>query len=245
MSRQRIKTSKEIKHYEDCPVCHGQGKVKSLETQVLDLLRRIKITVSNNMVRKIVVACSEDLGIHLLNARRTELAELEARYEAEIVIHIQPGLHMVPRFEIIKGTPEVKDAMPMPTPLSLASMAASMSEEDLNERKDYREEKLAVVDKLNFEDFRKVDVPLPRGASPFEQFNFSIRVLMMKRHGLYENRLEEFKTAVRDQITGGDSSRDPVGTFSKQAGHRAPRETTGGRSAATHPSGTRNADVED
>ena len=87
--------------------------------------------------------------------------------------------------------------MPMPGPLSLASMAASMSDEDINLRKDYREEKIAALEKLTFDELREVEIPIPRNYNSHDQFNLSIRVLMMKRHGLFEDRMDEFKDAVR------------------------------------------------
>ena len=92
--------------------------------------------------------------------------------------------------------------MAMPAPLSLSTMAASMSEQDINQKKDYREEKLEALEKLTFEELRNVDIPISQSLSPFERFNFSVRVSLMKRHGLYEDRLEEFKTAIREKVTG-------------------------------------------
>lgn len=201
MSRQRIKTSKEIKHYEDCDVCKGLGRVKTLETQALDLLRRIKQSVTGASVSRLNVTVSETLGLHVLNTRRSELRDLESRYNCEVHIQLRLGDHAAPRFDAVRGKREEKDEMPMPTPLSLASMAASMSDEDLNVRKDYREEKLENLERLTFEELREVDIPLPRQLSAHDQFNFSIRVLMMKRHGLYEDRVDEFKEAVRQSIS--------------------------------------------
>ncbi len=205
MSRQRIKTSKEIKHYEDCPVCKGLGRVKGLETQSLDLLRSIKTSVTNASVQRLVVTVSEELGLHVLNTRRGELRDLESRFNCEVHIQVRLGQHITPRFDIVKGPREEKNEMPMPTPLSLASMAASMSDEDINVRKDYREEKITALEGLTFEELREVDIPVPRTLDAHDQFNFSIRVLMMKRHGLYEDRLEEFKEAARTTITNTPS----------------------------------------
>jgi len=209
MSRQRIKTSKDIKHYEDCPTCVGLGRVKTLETQAIDTLRRIKAAISGSRVRCVTATCSEDLGMHIANTRRAELMDLENRYKAEVKIAVKLGTHVTPRFDIIKGKREERDKMPMPAPLSLASMAASMSEEDLNESKDYREEKLAELEKLSYEEVRGIDIPTPQKLSPYEQFNFSMRVLMMKRHGLYEERLDEFKDAVKEKIMAKKGGRKP------------------------------------
>ncbi|MCB1050500.1 MAG: Rne/Rng family ribonuclease [Acidobacteria bacterium] len=202
MSRQRIKTSKEIKHYEDCPVCRGLGRVKTLETQGLDLLRRMKQLVSGSYVRGLNVSLSEDLGLYLLNHRRKEVLELEQKFSCDIQLQLKVGQHVTPRFEVIKGSSEDKEAMPKPAPLSLASMAASMSEKDLNEKRDYREEKIEAVRAMTFDELRAAEIPVPSALSPFDQFNFTMRVLMMKRFGLYEGMTEVFKDAICEKVMG-------------------------------------------
>jgi len=90
--------------------------------------------------------------------------------------------------------------MVMPSPLALSTMAASMSEKAINEQKDYREEKLDALDKLTFEELRGVEVPIPTDLNSFEKFNMSVRITLMKRHGLYEGMLDEFKKAIRDNV---------------------------------------------
>lgn len=202
MSRQRIKTSKEIKHYDDCPVCKGLGRVKTIETQAIDLLRRIKLMVANATVLRLIVTCSEDVGLHVLNHRRGELREMEQKFNVEISIQLTLGHHVSPRFEIVKRALEDKTDMPMPTPLSLAAMAASMSEEDLNEHRDYRAERIEALEATSFDALRTMEIPVPEGLHPFDQFNFSMRLLLMKRHGLFQQREQEFKDALRLKILG-------------------------------------------
>lgn len=207
MSRQRIKTSKEVRHYVDCPTCSGNGRLKSTDFQALDLLRRIKTYVQNGTVKEIKAHCGESLALHILNQRRKELSELEQQFNTTISLQIKPGNPTAAHFDIVRRTlGEEKDDMVMPAPLSLSTMAASMSEQDINQKKDYREEKLEALEKLTFEELRNVDIPVSQSLAPFERFNFSVRVSLMKRHGLYENRMEEFKTAIREKIAGSRPS---------------------------------------
>jgi len=211
MSRQRIKTSKEVRHYIDCPTCQGNGRFKSLDFQALDLMRRIKAYVQNGSVKEIKVHCAEPLALHILNQRRSEIAELEKTYNTQISLQIKPGHNVTAHFDIIRRShEEEKDDMVMPAPLSLSTMAASMSEQDINQKKDYREEKLEALEKLSFEELRNVDIPISPNLTPFEKFNFSVRVSLMKRHGLYEGRLEEFKASIREKIVGnsGQDNKD-------------------------------------
>ncbi len=203
MSRQRINTSKEVRHYVDCPTCNGTGRFKSMELQALDLLRRVKLYVYNGTVKELKVSVSEQLTLHLLNERRNELLELEKRYQTKIVLLTRPGRNMPPHFDVTRrAQQEEKENMVMPAPLSLSTMAASMSEKDINQQKDYREEKLEGLEKMTFEELRTQDIPIPQDLHPFERFNFSVRVMLMKRHGLYEERMDEFKDAAKQKIMG-------------------------------------------
>jgi len=202
MSRQRIKTSKEIKHYIDCHVCGGSGRLKTLETQALDLLRRIKTAATHTRVKKLTVTCAADLGIHMLNDRRAELIELENRFICQIYIQTRPDYFQAPKIEVEKRTQEEKEKMEVPPPLSLSSVTASMSEEAINETRDYREEKLKAIEDMSFEELRGQDIPAPKNLKPFDRFNFSIRVILMKKHGLYEDLAQDFKDALREKVKG-------------------------------------------
>jgi ribonuclease E len=209
MSRQRIKTSKDVRHFLECPVCNGLGRLKASDFQALDLLRRIKSYVQNGTVKELRVTLSEDLALYVLNERRSELMELETKFNCAIKLQAKHGYGHTPHFDVTrKPQEEEKEDMVMPAPLSLSSMAASMSEKDINQQKDYREEKLETLEKLSFEELRNVDVPIPPNLSPFDRFNFSVRVMMMKRHGLYETRLDEFKTAIRDKVMNSYKDKD-------------------------------------
>lgn len=236
MSRQRIKTSKEVRHYVDCPHCLGNGRMKSADFQALDLLRRIKAYVQNGTVREIKVHCGESLALHILNQRRNELLDLEKQFNTKISLQIKLGHNVTAHFDIIRRSHgEEKNDMVMPAPLSLSTMAASMSEQDINQKKDYREEKLEALEKLSFEELRNVDIPVAQSLSPFERFNFSVRVSLMKRHGLYENRMEEFKSAIREKIIGNRSNSAKTTTKKASAEPTEEKEKAPEKAATKEP----------
>ena len=202
MSRQRINTSKDVRHYVDCSHCIGLGRVKSADLQSIDLLRKIKQQLYSGQIKEITISCPMEEGAYLLNERRKDLGDLEKAYNTKIVIQPQIDFIGPAQIETIKRSQnKEKNEMVMPPPLSLSTMAASMSEQAINQQKDYREEKLDALEKLSFEELRSVEIPIPMTMSPFERFNFSVRVTLMKRHGLYEDRLDEFKAAVRERVT--------------------------------------------
>ena len=201
MSRQRISTSKQIRHYVDCPTCSGLGRIKSQEMRALDVLARARQLAQNRLVKEVTILCADDLAFNLLNERRVEIVTLEGEHDVSIRVNTKPGFTGKPTFETVKRSlKEEKEAMVMPAPLSLSTMAASMSEKAINEQKDYREEKLDALDKLTFEELRGVEVPVPGDLNPFEKFNMSVRITLMKRHGLYEGMMEDFKKAIRDNV---------------------------------------------
>lgn len=206
MSRQRINTSKEIRHYVDCATCQGNGRHKSMEMQALDVLRRAMHTLASKPVKELKINCPSELGVHLLNERRKELTTLEKEHKARIRIIVKPGLTAEPSFEITKRTQQEENQdMVMPPPLSLSTMAASMSDKAINEQKDYREEKLEALQKMTFEELRSLEFTTPQILDPLARFNFSVRVTLMKRHGLYEDRMEEFKLVIHESIMQGNS----------------------------------------
>jgi ribonuclease E len=207
MSRQRINTSKEIRHYVDCSACNGHGRIKSMNLQTLDLLRKLKQHASNKMVKEVRLTCDEESGAYLLNERRQELMSLETEFDTRIRVVAKAGFTGKPNFEPIKRSREEKETMVMPPPLSLSTMAASMSDKAINEQKDYREEKLEALEKLSFEEMRGVEIPTPQSLTPFERFNFSVRVTLMKRHGLYEARSDEFQEAIKESIIKGGKTK--------------------------------------
>lgn len=205
MSRQRINTSKQIRHYVSCPTCQGVGRIKSQEMDAIEILRRIQQHAANRKVKELKVSCDSDLAMYILNERRDDIAALEQNFNLKIRLLGKHGHGNKPTYEITKKSPkEEKEGMVRPAPLSLSSMAASMSEQAINEQKDYREEKLEALKKLSFEELRGADIPTPAELSPFDRFNFSVRVTLMKRHGLYESRENEFRDAVRESIMKGN-----------------------------------------
>ncbi len=203
----------------------------------MDLLRRIKLQVLNGKVKELTVSCWQDLGLYLLNERRADLVRMETEHNTKIRLQFKAEYNAPPHFDIIKRSQaEEKEEMVMPPPLSLSTMAASMSEQAINEQKDYREEKLEALEKLTFEELRTVDIPTPQNLPPFERFNFSVRVLLMKRHGLYEDQVDDFKNAIREKVLKGtpakiepDDGQPGGGDTAKQAESNATLQKTAGR----------------
>ncbi len=86
ISRQKLGAPIEAGNYRRCEHCKGRGTVRSVETLSLYYLRRIQTGASRKPVESIECHFPLDVASYLLNNKRSELSELEKRYQVEITI---------------------------------------------------------------------------------------------------------------------------------------------------------------
>jgi ribonuclease E len=86
ISRQKLGAPIESGNYRRCEHCKGRGTVRSVETLSLYYLRRIQTGASRKQVENIECHFPLDVASYLLNNKRSELSELEKRYQVEITI---------------------------------------------------------------------------------------------------------------------------------------------------------------
>jgi ribonuclease E len=86
ISRQKLGAPIEAGNYRRCEHCKGRGTVRSVETLSLYYLRRIQTGASRKPVETIECHFPLDVASYLLNNKRSELSELEKRYQVEISI---------------------------------------------------------------------------------------------------------------------------------------------------------------
>lgn len=89
ISRQKLGAPIEAGNYRRCEHCKGRGTVRSVETLSLFYLRRIQTGASRKPVEKIDCHFPLDVSAYLLNQKRTEINEMEKRYNVEIIIHAE------------------------------------------------------------------------------------------------------------------------------------------------------------
>ena len=92
MSRQRIRPSIEFGTFVTCDECGGLGRVRSVEATALGHLRSIWQRLAGRQVGKVVAVFPTEVATYLLNSKRSEIAELERRHKASIVIKADPSL---------------------------------------------------------------------------------------------------------------------------------------------------------
>lgn len=86
MSRQRLRSSISDANYRSCPRCNGTGTIRSVVSSSLNLLRIIEDEALKENTEAIQVALPLDMATYLLNEKRHELNQLEARLASRIII---------------------------------------------------------------------------------------------------------------------------------------------------------------
>ncbi|BHH82171.1 Rne/Rng family ribonuclease [Desulforhopalus sp. 52FAK] len=92
ISRQKLGAPIEAGNYRRCEHCKGRGSVRSIETLSLFYLRRVQTGASRKPVEKIDCHFPMDVAAYLLNKKRTEINEMEKRYNVEITIHAEASM---------------------------------------------------------------------------------------------------------------------------------------------------------
>ncbi len=91
MTRQRMRPSLQKSIYTECPHCNGQGVVKSAESVVLDVMRRLALVMHHESIARIELTISPDVAFQLLNRKRSHLVSLERRYGKPVMVRVGGG----------------------------------------------------------------------------------------------------------------------------------------------------------
>jgi ribonuclease E len=86
MSRQRLRTGVLEASTRQCPHCEGTGLVRTASSAALSVLRLIEEEAARGHGSYIQLIASQEAAIYVLNNKRAELAEIEARYGVSIQI---------------------------------------------------------------------------------------------------------------------------------------------------------------
>lgn len=84
LSRQRLRPSVIENSSEICPQCGGSGRIQSIEVSAIQILRSIEEEGYSNDNVAIKISAHSDLILHILNKKRSELNEIESKYNISI-----------------------------------------------------------------------------------------------------------------------------------------------------------------
>ena len=103
LSRQRLRPSVVENSSELCPQCGGSGRIQSIEVSAIQILRSIEEEGNSADTISVKITAHSDVILHILNKKRTQLGEIEARYN--ILIDFVNDNSIIPpqkKLEIIK-----------------------------------------------------------------------------------------------------------------------------------------------
>lgn len=92
ISRQRLRPAAASSSHATCPLCQGYGSVRTHGSAALGAIRKIHNRLSLGDVERMVVTLPTEVGLYVLNQKRDDLVNLEARYESAVEIRLDPAL---------------------------------------------------------------------------------------------------------------------------------------------------------
>ena len=101
MSRQRLRPSLGESSQLVCPRCEGHGRMRSIESLSLSILRVAEEHAMKENTGQVLVQAPVEIANFLLNEKRGALKEIEARHDAPIVIVADDQLE-TPHYEVTR-----------------------------------------------------------------------------------------------------------------------------------------------
>ena len=92
MSRQRLRTGVLEASTKACPHCEGTGLMRTASSAGLSALRLIEDEAARGRGERILLRAGREAAIYLLNKKRSELAEIEARYGVTVEVIIDESM---------------------------------------------------------------------------------------------------------------------------------------------------------
>ncbi|MEN1942383.1 Rne/Rng family ribonuclease [Luteimonas sp. MJ293] len=132
MSRQRLRASLGESSQIVCPRCEGHGRMRSVESLSLSIIRVAEEHAMKDNTGQILVQAPLDIANYLLNEKRAALAEIEGRHSTPIVIVADRYLQ-TPHYEVSRvrdnelGDETNRPSYQRGTPRKVSTIALSKS----------------------------------------------------------------------------------------------------------------------
>jgi len=135
MSRQRLRTGVLEASTRPCPHCEGTGLMRTASSAGLSALRMLEDEAGRGRGSRIVLRAGREAAVYLLNKKRAEIGEVEARYGVVVEVLIDESFEGARMAVESHGPPpaERPRALPLPEP---------EAEEELGEGEDEEEAEL-------------------------------------------------------------------------------------------------------
>ena len=133
MSRQRLRPSLGEASQIVCPTCEGHGRMRSVESLSLSIIRVAEEHAMKDNTGQVLVQAPVEIANFLLNEKRSALREIEQRHDAPIVIVADEQLH-TPHYEVTRirenelGEETSKPSYQRGTPRKLATISLTKAQ---------------------------------------------------------------------------------------------------------------------
>ncbi|MCD9026652.1 Rne/Rng family ribonuclease [Luteimonas sp. BDR2-5] len=130
MSRQRLRASLGESSQIVCPRCEGHGRMRSVESLSLSIIRVAEEHAMKDNTGQVLVQAPVEIANYLLNEKRSALAEIEKRHKAPIIIVADEQLH-TPHYDVSRirdnelGEETSRPSYQRGTPRRVATIALS------------------------------------------------------------------------------------------------------------------------
>ena len=130
MSRQRLRASLGESSQIVCPRCEGHGRMRSIESLSLSIIRVAEEHAMKDNTGQVLVQAPVEIANYLLNEKRGALAEIEKRHDAPIIIVADEQLQ-TPHYEVSRirenelGEETARPSYQRGTPRRVATIALS------------------------------------------------------------------------------------------------------------------------
>ncbi|WP_343612618.1 ribonuclease E/G [Novosphingobium sp.] len=131
MSRQRLRTGVLEATTRSCPHCDGTGLVRTAGSAGLSALRLIEEEAAKGKGTTITLFASQEAAIYVLNGKRADLHEIEARYRVEVEV-IPEGENEGAKMRVISSGPR-NDYVPTFNPITFEEDLEDLPEEDFED----------------------------------------------------------------------------------------------------------------
>ena len=99
MSRQRLRLSINESISNLCPHCEGTGRIRSIDTAALQLLRSIEEEAQKGKMDGLHITAHRDVVLFILNQKRSAIADIENRFDLTLVLLADDSL-IAPEYKV-------------------------------------------------------------------------------------------------------------------------------------------------
>jgi ribonuclease E len=137
MSRQRLHPSLQEASTDICPHCRGSGRIRSVDSTALHVLRLVEEEITKSFSPGVSVFAPTAVALYILNQKRTALSQLEMRRGVRVYVNGDDSLTPPDfRLERIKQLAPGEELPPAPAPIPLPTDAEIDLEDDIVEETD-------------------------------------------------------------------------------------------------------------